>query len=59
MISAPTGCGLLLPEKYAPYQEYDVHPQFSNIGRGSERIVIGQNKAFYTPDHYKTFICME
>ena len=48
-----------LPDRYAPYREYDVHPKIAGQGRGSERIVVGIGAAFYTPDHYMTFIRME
>ena len=48
-----------LPERYAPYREYDVHPKFVGQFRGPERIVIGNGAAFYTPNHYMTFLIME
>ena len=40
------------------YREYDVHPKTSGRNRGPERIVIEQQtgKAYYTGDHYVTFI---
>jgi ribonuclease T1 len=40
------------------YREYDVHPKVPGRDRGPERIVIDQRsgKAFYTRDHYRTFI---
>jgi len=39
------------------YQEWDVHPKKAGQNRGAERLVTGSNKAaYYTPDHYKTFI---
>ena len=47
-----------LPDSYAPYREYDVHPKFVGQGRGTERIVVGNGVAFYTPNHYKTFLQM-
>ncbi|MBX3236829.1 MAG: hypothetical protein KF814_11805 [Nitrospiraceae bacterium] len=42
------------------YREYDVHPKVPGKNRGAERIVIDQRtgKAYYTGDHYKTFIPM-
>lgn len=42
------------------YREYDVHPKVPGKNRGSERIVIDQRsgKAYYTPDHYHSFIPM-
>jgi ribonuclease T1 len=40
------------------YREYDVNPKRRGHPRGAERIVIEQRtqKAYYTPDHYRTFI---
>jgi guanyl-specific ribonuclease Sa len=42
------------------YREYDVHPKLPGKNRGAERIVIDQRtgKAYYTADHYRTFIPM-
>lgn len=42
------------------YREYDVHPKVPGKNRGAERIVIDQRtgKAYYTADHYRTFIPM-
>ncbi len=40
------------------YREYDVNPKSRGRPRNAERIVIDQQtqKAYYTPDHYRTFI---
>jgi guanyl-specific ribonuclease Sa len=40
------------------YREYDVHPKIPGRDRGPERIVIEQRtgKAWYTGDHYRTFV---
>jgi hypothetical protein len=39
------------------YQEWDVHPHVSGKNRGAERIVTGSDRrAYYTSDHYRTFI---
>ena len=40
------------------YREYDVNPKLPGRNRGPERIVIEQRtgKAYYTSDHYVTFI---
>jgi YD repeat-containing protein len=40
------------------YREYDIHPYVKGQNRGSERIVVDINtgRAWYTPDHYQTFI---
>lgn len=40
------------------YREYDVNPKQRGRPRDAERIVIEQltQKAYYTPDHYRTFI---
>lgn len=42
------------------YREYDVHPKVPGKTRGAERIVIDQRsgKAYYTADHYRSFIPM-
>jgi guanyl-specific ribonuclease Sa len=44
----PSGC----------YREYDVNPKVPGRNRGPERVVIEQRtgKAYYTGDHYVTFI---
>ena len=43
------------------YYEYDVHPLQPGITRGTERLVIDQEKQlfYYTRDHYNTFIKIE
>lgn len=40
------------------YREYDIHPYVKGQNRGSEHIVVDINtgRAWYTPDHYQTFI---
>lgn len=40
------------------YREYDVNPKIRGRGRDAERIVIERRtgKAYYTGDHYRTFI---
>lgn len=45
-----------LPRGY--YREYDVNPKIRGRGRDAERIVIEQRtgKAYYTGDHYRTFM---
>ena len=42
------------------YREYDVHPKMPGKNRGAERIVVEQHtgKAYYTADHYRSFIPM-
>lgn len=42
------------------YREYDVHPKRPGKSRGAERIVIDKRtgKAYYTADHYRSFIPM-
>jgi guanyl-specific ribonuclease Sa len=42
------------------YREYDVHPKVPGKNRGAERIVINQTsgKAYYTADHYRSFVPM-
>ncbi|HEU4684536.1 MAG TPA: ribonuclease domain-containing protein [Nitrospira sp.] len=43
------------------YREYDVNPKIRGRSRGAERLVIDQRtgKAYYTDDHYRTFIPLE
>lgn len=45
-----------LPRGY--YREYDVNPKIRGRGRDAERIVIEQRtgKAYYTGNHYRTFV---
>jgi len=45
-----------LPRGY--YREYDVNPKRRGRGRDAERLVIEQQtgKAYYTGDHYRTFV---
>lgn len=40
------------------YREYDLHPRVPGQDRGPERLVIDQTsgKAYYTGDHYRTFL---
>jgi ribonuclease T1 len=40
------------------YREYDVHPRVPGRDRGPERLVIEQTtgRAYYTRDHYRTFV---
>jgi ribonuclease T1 len=40
------------------YREYDVHPRVAGRDRGPERLVIEQatDRAYYTGDHYRTFV---
>ncbi len=39
------------------YQEWDVNPKRGGINRGVERLVTGSdNRAWYTNDHYQTFV---
>jgi guanyl-specific ribonuclease Sa len=39
------------------YQEWDVHPKVPGKNRGAERLVTGSDGgAYYTSDHYRTFI---
>jgi ribonuclease T1 len=43
------------------YREYDVNPKIRGKNRGTERIVIEQRtrKAYYSRDHYETFVPMD
>jgi ribonuclease T1 len=40
------------------YREYDVHPRGAGQDRGPERLVIDETtgRAYYTGDHYRTFV---
>ncbi|MBK7762988.1 MAG: hypothetical protein IPI46_06395 [Bacteroidetes bacterium] len=39
------------------YREWDIYPKREGVNRGAERLVSLQfEKAWYTPDHYNTFI---
>jgi ribonuclease T1 len=42
------------------YREYDVHPRVAGRDRGPERLVIEQatGRAYYTGDHYRTFVLL-
>ncbi len=41
------------------YREWDVKPHQKGVDRGPERLVTGSDgKAYYTSDHYKTFVEM-
>jgi ribonuclease T1 len=43
------------------YREYDVDPRHPGQSRGAERLVIEREsgRAYYTPDHYRTFVPVE
>jgi ribonuclease T1 len=41
------------------YQEWDVNPKIRGKNRGAERLVTSPVKAYYTGDHYRTFIEMK
>lgn len=39
------------------YREWDVHPRAEGRNRGTERLVTGNDgRAWYTADHYRTFV---
>jgi guanyl-specific ribonuclease Sa len=39
------------------YREWDVNPKTPGVNRGAERLVTGSDgSAYYTADHYRTFI---
>ena len=43
--------------KRIQYREWDVRPKAEGRSRGAERLVTGSdNRAWYSPDHYRTFI---
>ncbi len=41
------------------YQEWDVNPKIRGKNRGAERLITSPVKAYYTGDHYRTFIEMK
>lgn len=42
------------------YREWDIYPKVSGKNRGAERLVTSsEGWAYYTPDHYKSFIRLE
>lgn len=42
------------------YSEWDVHPKVKGKNRGPERLITGSDhSAYYTKDHYKTFLKIE
>lgn len=51
---------LKLPPWFGPFREYDVRAHVHGQDRDPERIVLGPqaNAAWYTPDHYETFLEM-
>ena len=38
------------------YREWDVHEKVKGVNRGPERLITSEETAYYTKDHYKTFI---
>lgn len=43
--------------KRIAYREWDVHPKAEGRNRGAERLVTGSDgRAWYTADHYRTFV---
>lgn len=51
----------LLPQKddedqVIKYREWDIYPKIKNKNRGAERLVTSDNSAYYTSDHYRSFI---
>jgi ribonuclease T1 len=43
------------------YREYDLHPRVPGRDRGPERLVVDQRsgRAYYTGDHYRTFVPLD
>ncbi len=41
------------------YREWDVNPKVKGKNRGAERLVTSNDNAYYTRDHYETFILIE
>ncbi|MES2517519.1 MAG: ribonuclease domain-containing protein [Bacteroidota bacterium] len=55
----------LLPKKDGSgskinYQEWDVNPKVNGKNRGTERLITGSDgKAYYTNDHYRSFVLVK
>jgi ribonuclease T1 len=55
----------LLPKKdkankRIEYQEWDINPKVQGKNRGTERLITGSDgKAYYTNDHYRSFLLVE
>ena len=42
------------------YQEWDVNPKTQGKNRGTERLITGSDgKAYYTNDHYQSFLLVK
>lgn len=41
------------------YREWDVYPLVKGRNRGAERLITSDKSAYYTKDHYKTFITIK
>ena len=42
------------------YREWDIYPKIQGKNRGAERLVTSSDgRAYYTPDHYESFIPLE
>ena len=42
------------------YQEWDVNPHQKGVNRGAERLITGSDSsAYYTPNHYESFITVK
>ena len=56
------GHGQVLPRRTSTgepiqYREWDVHPYHRGVNRGADRLITGSDgRAWYTADHYRTFI---
>ncbi len=48
----------LLP-KNVSYREWDVNPKKKGKNRGAERLVTSKDAAYYTNDHYESFILIK
>ena len=51
----------LLPQKdevgeKINYKEWDIYPKIKGRNRGAERLVTSEESAYYTSDHYRSFI---
>ena len=42
--------------KKIKYLKWDVNPRISGVNRGAERLVTSTESAYYTADHYRSFV---
>lgn len=50
---------IFVDEKKIFYREWDVRKKVRGRNRGPERLITSSKHAYYTPDHYRTFILIK